>query len=392
MLNFTTADHPDLFKQLVHDSLHGLRGMERVAKITLACALAKWRGQRQESHHVLLQATNGVAKSTLAENVNRALLGPELVKHYESNGERVALRRVQGNPELMPSDLVGGDMLGGGKQLVFKHGPLTAPDPPTFLVMADEINRTGPRTMSGWLQAMAEGHCTVRSLALDEPTLRFVPGWVIATQNPAQHVGTYPLPEAAYDRFMTMLIVGMTPELDKLVCHESVLSTSKGSPKNKPESDTEKKSFREEARRLFEKREGQIEEAKTEIGQMKLEDGLCQFIARLCYWTWPLDAVRRLRIGTEELVCPYRDVREAIEPLAQGVSPRAAKALRDLGCAMAWAFKHELVTRDLIEAIAEPVLSHRLVLRRSVGAGQEGVTETIVRTVVKRVRDDVRGR
>src|SRR5260370_13344728 len=145
MIDFTTPDHPDLFKQLVQDSLRGLRGMERVAKITLACALASWRGERQESHHVLLQATNGVAKSTLAENVNRALLGPELVKHYEANREPVALRRVQGNPELMPSDLVGGDMLGDGRKLVFKHGPLTADDPPTFLVMAGEIKPTGPR-------------------------------------------------------------------------------------------------------------------------------------------------------------------------------------------------------------------------------------------------------
>src|SRR5260370_8960199 len=104
MIDFTTPDHPDLFKQLVQDSLRGLRGMERVAKITLACALASWRGERQESHHVLLQATNGVAKSTLAENVNRALLGPQLVRHYDANADRVALRRLQDSPPLLPHD------------------------------------------------------------------------------------------------------------------------------------------------------------------------------------------------------------------------------------------------------------------------------------------------
>jgi MoxR-like ATPase len=371
---FQTNDHPELFAELAHDATRGLRGMERIAKLALACFFAKWRAERQESHHCLLQAINGTAKGCLAENTNKALLGRDLVRFYNNTGLRVPLRRVQGNPELMPSDLVGADLLGDGKKLVFVPGPLTAEFPPTFQVLADEINRTSPRTLSGWLQAMAEGACTVRSAVLDEPTLLFVPGWVLATQNPSQHVGTYPLPEAAYDRFMVMLIAGMTQELAEVV---------KWEPPETCESNELVARDKEEERALFAKRKLQLDDAKEQVGNMELDDGVAAYIARVCYWTWPLDAVRRLRLGTEELVCQRRNVKEAVELLTQGASPRAAKALRNLGCAMAWAFRLPKVTKELIAEIAEPVLAHRLVLRRSAGTDHQCSVERIVRTVVR---------
>lgn len=126
VLDFNTLDHPPLFGAIAAESLGHLKGMERIVKLTLLCFFAKWRGERQEAHHVLLQATNGVAKSTLSENVNRALLGPKLVQCYEEAGHRVPLRRVQGNNELMMSDLVGADLPAAGKTLAFVPGPLTA--------------------------------------------------------------------------------------------------------------------------------------------------------------------------------------------------------------------------------------------------------------------------
>src|SRR5204862_5445049 len=118
--------------------------------------------------------------------------------------------------------------------------------------------------------------------------------------------------------------------------------------------DTRNKAFVKRTRELYSKRTRDLEAAKLDVGFMPFDSDVDEFIAQLCYWTWPLHAVRRLRLGTEELVCRHRDVKEAVEPLAQGVSPRAAKALRDFGCAVAWAFKKERVTRDLICPIAEP--------------------------------------
>ena len=375
-LDFNTTDHPALFGEIANDSLGALKGMERVVKLTLLCFFAQWRDEPQEAHHVLLQATNGVAKSLLAANVNRALLGKELVKCYEDAGLRVPRRRVQGNPELMPSDLVGADLPAAGKTLAFVRGPLTADWPPSFMVLADEINRTGPRTMSGWLQAMAEGECTVRSTVLDETTLRFAPGWVLATQNPSQHVGTYPLPEAAYDRFMVMLVVGMTRELKKIIAYE---------PPQRP-NNSAGTIDRTIVEQLFKARASELQAAKDEVGQKKLDGGVDEFIERICYWTWPLDAVRRLQLGIEDKVCQHSDIKAAVAGLTQGVSPRAAKGLRDLGCAAAYAFKKEKVTKDIIAELAVPVLTHRLVLRRS-AAGTERTAETIVRAVVAKAKE-----
>src|SRR5947199_7969633 len=129
--------------------------------------------------------------------------------------------RVQFTPDLMPSDITGYELLGrgdqgGGPQMIFRPGPVFA-----NLVLADEINRAAPKTQSALLEAMAEQHVTVggQTYPLEEPFL------VVATQNPIEQEGTYPLPEAQLDRFMMEIHIEYpSPEQEE----EIVLRTTAG--------------------------------------------------------------------------------------------------------------------------------------------------------------------
>jgi len=151
-------------------------GQDRVVELMLT-ALA-CRG------HVLLQGVPGVAKTLLARALS-ATLG-------------VDMRRVQFTPDMLPSDLTGTLTL-RGQELVFRPGPVF-----TNVLLADEINRTPPKTQAALLEAMQEGQVTIygERHALDAPFL------VIATQNPIEYEGTYPLPEAQLDRFVLQVEVG----------------------------------------------------------------------------------------------------------------------------------------------------------------------------------------
>ena len=136
--------------------------------------------------HLLVEDIPGVGKTTLARALAAALGG--------------AFRRIQFTSDLLPSDIVGVSIYDqSGKVFEFKRGPLFA-----NVVLADEINRTTPRTQSALLEAMSEGHVSVDDTThvLDTPFM------VIATQNPAEHYGTYPLPESQMDRFLMRISVG----------------------------------------------------------------------------------------------------------------------------------------------------------------------------------------
>ena len=134
--------------------------------------------------HVLLEGLPGVAKTLLASAVARAL--------------GLDFRRVQFTPDMLPSDLTGTSTLRAG-ELAFRPGPVFA-----NLLLADEINRTPPKTQAALLEAMQEGQVTVdgASRPLPDPFL------VVATQNPIEYEGTYPLPEAQLDRFLMKIDVG----------------------------------------------------------------------------------------------------------------------------------------------------------------------------------------
>jgi MoxR-like ATPase len=150
-------------------------GQERVVELVLATILA--------GGHALLIGAPGLAKTKLVETTARAL--------------GLDWGRVQFTPDLMPSDILGSEILdesgGGGRAFRFVKGPIF-----TSLLMADEINRASPRTQSALLQAMQERHVTVAGASYDLPK----PFHVLATQNPIEQEGTYPLPEAQLDRFL----------------------------------------------------------------------------------------------------------------------------------------------------------------------------------------------
>jgi MoxR-like ATPase len=155
-------------------------GQERVIELTLAAVLA--------GGHVLLVGAPGLAKTRLVEAMARAL--------------GLDWTRVQFTPDLMPADILGSEVLdqdeAGRRHFRFVKGPIF-----TQLLMADEINRASPRTQSALLQAMQEHHVTVAGTGYDVPT----PFHVLATQNPIEHEGAYPLPEAQLDRFLLQVDV-----------------------------------------------------------------------------------------------------------------------------------------------------------------------------------------
>jgi MoxR-like ATPase len=157
-------------------------GQERVVELVLSTILA--------GGHALLIGAPGLAKTKLVETTARAL--------------GLDWGRVQFTPDLMPSDILGSEILdesASGRSFRFVKGPIF-----TSLLMADEINRASPRTQSALLQAMQERHVTVAGASYDLPK----PFHVLATQNPIEQEGTYPLPEAQLDRFLLKVDVDVS--------------------------------------------------------------------------------------------------------------------------------------------------------------------------------------
>src|SRR5204863_5490697 len=155
-----------------------IRGKSDVVQLCIAAMLAKG--------HILLEDVPGVGKTTLAHALARSL--------------SLAFQRIQFTSDLLPADIVGVTIFNQERQeFEFISGPIF-----TNVLLADEINRATPKTQSALLEAMNEGMITVEKerLALPEPFL------VIATQNPVEHVGTYPLPESQLDRFLMRLTIG----------------------------------------------------------------------------------------------------------------------------------------------------------------------------------------
>ena len=156
--------------------------------------------------HVLLEGVPGLGKTMLVRTISEAI--------------NLKFSRIQFTPDMMPSDIQGTTVLtetaSGGHELTFQEGPLIS-----NLVLADEINRATPKTQSALLEAMQEKQVTVgrRTIKMDEPYC------VMATQNPVEQEGTYPLPEAQLDRFLFKLVVGYPTETD----YHEILNRTTGS-------------------------------------------------------------------------------------------------------------------------------------------------------------------
>lgn len=192
-----TAARPslELLDRLVREVETVFHGKHEVVRLALAAVLA--RG------HVLFEDVPGVGKTTLSHALARTL--------------GISFRRIQFTSDLLPSDVLGVSIYDPKTgEFEIRPGPIF-----THVVLADEINRAPPRTQSGLLEAMQEGHVTIddRTLELPRPFL------VMATQNPLEHHGTYPLPESQLDRFLMRITIGYPDgEAERRILQESAVT------------------------------------------------------------------------------------------------------------------------------------------------------------------------
>ena len=279
--------------------------------------------------HILLEGVPGLAK-TLAINT--------LSKTIDAD-----FSRIQFTPDLLPADLLGTMIYNQKKEeFISKQGPIFA-----NFILADEINRAPAKVQSALLEAMQERQVTIgdQSYKLDEPFL------VMATQNPVEQEGTYPLPEAQVDRFMLKVVLNYpTKEEEKLVIRSNVSQAGFPTPNKVVTTDT-------------------ILKAREVVKQVYMDEKIEQYIVDIVYATrTPKD------YGLTDL-----------EPLIEfGGSPRASIALATTAKAYAFIKKRGYVIPEDIRAVCHDVLRH--IIGLSYEAEAENVTtETIINTILNKV-------
>jgi MoxR-like ATPase len=275
--------------------------------------------------HVLLEGVPGVAKTLLVRTLSTAL--------------SLDTKRVQFTPDLMPGDVTGSLVYDARTaQFSFREGPVF-----TNLLLADEINRTPPKTQASLLEAMEE-----RQVSVDgTPRMLPDPFLVIATQNPVEYEGTYPLPEAQLDRFLLKLTLPLPErheEIEVLRRHAAGFD-----PRNLAAAGVRPVTSAAELAR-----------ARAEVAQVQISPEVLGYAVDVC-----------------------RATRQS-PSLSLGVSPRGATALLATARAWAWLSGRGYVTPDDIKALAHPTLRHRVQLRAE--AELEGVTaESVLDTVLAAV-------
>src|SRR5919202_4514321 len=185
MTESTITTVAELQEAVTGEARKAIQGQQGVLELMLICLLS--RG------HVLLEGVPGIAKTLLAKTL-AAIVGAEF-------------KRIQFTPDLMPSDITGTNVFDvNAGRFELRRGPVF-----TQILLADEINRTPPKTQAALLQAMEERFVTIDGVdhPLDEPF------FVVATQNPIEYEGTYPLPEAQLDRFLMKVLVGYPDQQDE---------------------------------------------------------------------------------------------------------------------------------------------------------------------------------
>ena len=267
-----------------------IRGKDEVIRLALVSILA--RG------HLLIEGVPGVGKTTLGQAMARAL--------------ECSFQRVQFTSDMLPSDVLGISIYSAAEQqFEFKRGPVFA-----NILLADEVNRTTPKTQSALLEAMNEGQVTIdaHSYPLPQPFL------VIATQNPVEHHGTYPLPESQLDRFLMRIRMGYPDHKAEREILRSQAGTSQLERLQPVLTGTD------------------VLEMQQAITQVRVDDSLVNYA---------LEIVRKTRES---------------EQLSLGVSPRGSQMLYRAAQAMAFLEGRNFCVPEDFKPLAVPVFAHRVVV------------------------------
>lgn len=271
--------------------------------------------------HALLTGVPGLGKTLLVKSLARLL--------------SLSFSRIQFTPDLMPADIVGTEVMqsdeAGNRSFRFVPGPVFA-----GLVLADEVNRTPPRTQAALLEAMGEGHVTAggRTYPLERPF------FVLATQNPLELEGTYPLPEAQLDRFMLNVVLDYLPLADevRMVRETTTATQAELTPVLSGE---------------------ELLAYQRLVRQVPVSGAVAEFAVRLCASTRPGTPLSGARVT---------------ELVKWGAGPRASQALVLAGKARALLSGRLAVSEEDIRALALPVLRHRVIMNYRAEA--EGVDAT----------------
>ncbi|MFN9719376.1 MAG: AAA family ATPase [Planctomycetota bacterium] len=303
----------EVVRQLVSNVESAVLGKQQTVKLSVVALLA--------GGHVLLEDAPGLGKTSLARALAKSL-GCSFV-------------RMQFTPDLLPSDILGSSVYRPATgDFEFRPGPIF-----TNVLLADEINRTTPRNQSALLEAMSERQVSIEGVThrLQEPFL------VIATQNPFEFEGTYPLPENQLDRFMICLSVGYQDRQSEL---EILQRHRQGQPVDGLKSVTNAE---------------QILEIQKQVQSVDVENSLAEYM---------LEITARTRAHNE---------------LALGVSTRGALTLYRASQAFAYSEGRRYVTPDDIKAVAIPVLAHRIVCRGVMREGHRQRSSQILKSILDSV-------
>jgi MoxR-like ATPase len=311
---------------LMQEELHKvIIGQERVVEQLFAAIFT--RG------HCLLEGVPGLAKTLMVSTVARIL--------------DVSFNRIQFTPDLMPSDITGTNVLDddetGRRQFRFVEGPIF-----TNILLADEINRTPPKTQAALLQAMQEREVSVGVTTYELPD----PFFTIATQNPIEQEGTYPLPEAQLDRFLMHVSVGHP---DAIV-EKQILHLVRDREQRTP-------------RKVFDPvKQSSIFSARCEVRDVHVSSALEEYLVQIV-------------VATRN-PAPYGE--DLARWIQWGASPRASLALDRTARARAWLRGRNYASPEDVQAVAPDVLRHRII--PSFEAESESATpDQIVQTLLSSV-------